>query len=176
MSAYVNRASPNAGNRRHVASSIRAEKLKSEMQARSEEDFLKHLKKHDIEPVVVGPAGTFYITDHRRLARTLQEIGAVTTYCRIMETSRIQMIKRFGNICATTMRFTFEVRTAGRFLHLSSRPTLSTFKTIRFGALLEQSIKHVISQSKMKAQQAQITSNLYGPAIFARIGRRPESQ
>jgi hypothetical protein len=65
---------------------IRAEKLKSEMQNRSERDFLKHLKKHDrIEPVVVGPAGTFYITDHHHLARALQEIGATTTYCRIVE-------------------------------------------------------------------------------------------
>jgi hypothetical protein len=64
----------------------RAAKLKSEMQERSEPDFLAHLKKHDrVEPVIIGPAGAFYITDHHHLARALQDIGATTTYCRIVK-------------------------------------------------------------------------------------------
>ena len=63
---------------------IRAEKLRSEMRNRSTHDFLEHLKKHDrVEPVVIGPGGSFYITDHHHLARALQEAGATTTYCRI---------------------------------------------------------------------------------------------
>jgi hypothetical protein len=63
---------------------IGAEKLRSEMRNRSTHDFLEHLKKHNrVEPVVIGPGGLFYITDHHHLARALQEAGATTTYCRI---------------------------------------------------------------------------------------------
>jgi hypothetical protein len=65
---------------------IRAEKLKKRMQNRSEADFMKYLEDHDrIEPMIVGPAGLFYITDHHHLARALYEIGAKNTYCRVVD-------------------------------------------------------------------------------------------
>jgi hypothetical protein len=65
---------------------IRAEKLRQKKQGRSEEAFLKYLEKHDrIEPVVVGPSGVLYITDHHHLARALREIGVVVTYCRVLD-------------------------------------------------------------------------------------------
>jgi hypothetical protein len=64
---------------------IRADKLRREMQGRSEEEFLAHLRKHDrIEPVVIGPTGVLYITDHHHLARALYEVGEATTYCSVL--------------------------------------------------------------------------------------------
>jgi hypothetical protein len=51
---------------------IKAEKLKDEIQRRSESGFLKYLLRHNKEePVIIGPGGIFYITDHHHLARTL---------------------------------------------------------------------------------------------------------
>jgi hypothetical protein len=65
---------------------VKAEKLRDEFQRRSERDFLKYLRKHDKEePVVIGPNGTFYITDHHHLARALYDIGASETYCIIVD-------------------------------------------------------------------------------------------
>ncbi len=65
---------------------IKAEKLKDVIQARSEKDFLKYLLKHNKEePVIIGPGGTFYITDHHHLARALYEVGASETYCIIVD-------------------------------------------------------------------------------------------
>jgi len=65
---------------------IKAGKLKDEIQRQSEHDFLKYLVKHNKEePVIVGPGGIFYITDHHHLARALYEIGAYTTYCIIVD-------------------------------------------------------------------------------------------
>jgi hypothetical protein len=65
---------------------IRAEKLRKEMQSRSEQEFLAHLRKHDrVEPVVVGPSGVLYITDHHHLARALYELGQTTTYCKVLD-------------------------------------------------------------------------------------------
>src|SRR5215467_14408799 len=65
---------------------IRAEKLRKQMQGRSEQEFLAHLRKHDrVEPVVIGPAGVLYITDHHHLARALYEIGQAVTYCKVLD-------------------------------------------------------------------------------------------
>ena len=65
---------------------IKAEKLKDEIQRQSEHDFLKYLVKHNKEePVIIGPGGIFYITDHHHLARALYEVGASTTYCNIVD-------------------------------------------------------------------------------------------
>ena len=65
---------------------IKAEKLKDEIQQRSEHDFLKYLLKHNKEePVIVGPGGIFYITDHHHLARALYDVGASETYCTIVD-------------------------------------------------------------------------------------------
>src|SRR5262245_15081635 len=65
---------------------IKAEKLKDEIQRRSESGFLKYLVRHDKEePVIIGPGGNFYITDHHHLARALYEVGASTTYCTIVD-------------------------------------------------------------------------------------------
>ena len=65
---------------------IKAEKLKDEIQRRSESGFLKYLLKHDKEePVIIGPGGIFYVTDHHLLARALYQVGASTTYCTIVD-------------------------------------------------------------------------------------------
>jgi hypothetical protein len=65
---------------------IKAEKLKDEIQQRSEHDFLKYLLKHNKEePVIIGPGGIFYITDHHHLARALYDAGASETYCNIVD-------------------------------------------------------------------------------------------
>jgi len=65
---------------------IRAQKLSRQMQGRSEKEFLAHLRKHDrIEPVVIGPTGALYITDHHHLARALYELGQATTYCEVLD-------------------------------------------------------------------------------------------
>ena len=65
---------------------IRAEKLRRQMQGRSEQEFLAHLRKHNrVEPVVVGPTGALYITDHHHLARALYELGQATTYCEVLD-------------------------------------------------------------------------------------------
>ena len=55
---------------------IKAEKLKDEIQHRSESGFLKYLLRHNKkEPVIIGPGGIFYITDHHHLARALYEVS-----------------------------------------------------------------------------------------------------
>jgi hypothetical protein len=65
---------------------IKAEKLNDEIQRRSQRDFLNYLLKHNKEePVIIGPGGIFYITDHHHLARALYEVGASETYCAIVE-------------------------------------------------------------------------------------------
>ncbi len=65
---------------------IKAEKLKNEIQRRSERDFLKYLLKHNKEePIIIGPGGIFYITDHHHLARALYDVGASKTYCTIVD-------------------------------------------------------------------------------------------
>ncbi len=65
---------------------IKADKLKDQLERRGESDFLAHLLKHDKEePVVIGPGGAFYITDHHHLARALYDIGVPETYCSIIE-------------------------------------------------------------------------------------------
>jgi hypothetical protein len=65
---------------------IKAEKLKDEIQRRSQQEFLKYLLKHNKEePVIIGPGGIFYITDHHHLARALSDDGVSTTYCRIID-------------------------------------------------------------------------------------------
>jgi hypothetical protein len=65
---------------------IKAEKLKDEIQRRSESGFLKYLLRHNKEePVIIGPGSIFYITDHHHLARALYEVGASTTYCTIVD-------------------------------------------------------------------------------------------
>src|SRR4029079_10563281 len=44
---------------------IRAEKLSGQMRGRTEREFLTHLRNHDrIVPVIIGPTGALYITDH----------------------------------------------------------------------------------------------------------------
>ena len=64
---------------------IKAERLKDEIQQLSERDFLKYLRKHGKEePVVIGPGGIFYITDHHHLARALYDMREATTYCIIV--------------------------------------------------------------------------------------------
>ena len=64
---------------------IKAIKLKDEMQRRSGPDFLRYLRKHNkVEWIVIGPGGSFYITDHHHLARALYDIGERTTYCKIV--------------------------------------------------------------------------------------------
>ena len=43
------------------------------------------MRKHNrIEPIVVGPGGAFYITDHHHLARALYDLGAAATYCKVV--------------------------------------------------------------------------------------------
>ena len=65
---------------------IKAEKLKDEIQRRSQREFLKYLLKHNKEePVIIGPGGIFYITDHHHLARALSDDGVSTTYCHIVD-------------------------------------------------------------------------------------------
>jgi hypothetical protein len=65
---------------------IRAEKLRKEIRGRSESEFLDHIKEHSrVEPIVIGPGGGFYITDHHHLARALFELGKTTTYCKILD-------------------------------------------------------------------------------------------
>src|SRR5215469_14892119 len=65
---------------------IKAEKLKDELQRRGERNFLKYLLKHDKEePVIIGPGGVFYITDHHHLARALYELNQSHTYCMIVD-------------------------------------------------------------------------------------------
>jgi hypothetical protein len=65
---------------------IKAEKLKDEIQQRSEHDFFKYLlKKNKEEPVIIGPGGIFYITDHHHLARALYDVGQLKTYCTIVD-------------------------------------------------------------------------------------------
>jgi len=65
---------------------IKAEKLKDELQRRGERNFLKYLLKHDKEePVIIGPGGVFYITDHHHLARALYDLGESETYCIITD-------------------------------------------------------------------------------------------
>jgi hypothetical protein len=65
---------------------IKAEKLKGEIQRRSESDFLTYLRKHNKEePVTIGPHGIFYITDHHHLARALYDISVSKTYCKIID-------------------------------------------------------------------------------------------
>jgi hypothetical protein len=64
---------------------IKAEKLKAKIQRRSESDFLAYLRNHEKEePVIIGPQGIFYITDHHHLARALYDIGVSKTYCTII--------------------------------------------------------------------------------------------
>jgi hypothetical protein len=64
----------------------KAQKLQDEIGRRSEPDFLKYVLKHDKqEPVIVGPNGIFYITDHHHMARALYEVGASETYCEIID-------------------------------------------------------------------------------------------
>src|SRR4029077_211292 len=43
---------------------------------------LKHNKE---EPVIIGPGGIFYITDHHHLARALSDDGVSMTYCHIVD-------------------------------------------------------------------------------------------
>jgi hypothetical protein len=65
---------------------IKAEKLKDELQRRGERNFLKYLLKHDKEePVIIGPGGIFYVTDHHHLARALYDLGESNTYCMIVD-------------------------------------------------------------------------------------------
>jgi hypothetical protein len=65
---------------------IRMQKLKKEIERRSEQDFLSHMRKHNrVEPIVVGPGGAFYITDRHHLARALYDLGETTTYCKVLE-------------------------------------------------------------------------------------------
>jgi hypothetical protein len=65
---------------------IKEEKLKGEIQRRSEQDFLNYLLKHKKEePVIIGPGGIFYITDRHHLARALYDVGASKTYCTIVD-------------------------------------------------------------------------------------------
>ncbi len=65
---------------------IKAEKLKTKAEKRSEADFVDYLRKHEKEePVTIGPGGVFYITDHHHLARALYDIGEKETYCAIAD-------------------------------------------------------------------------------------------
>jgi hypothetical protein len=65
---------------------IRMEKLKKEIERRSEQDFLSFMRKHNrIEPIVIGPGGAFYITDRHHLARALYDLGEATTYCKVLD-------------------------------------------------------------------------------------------
>jgi len=65
---------------------IKAQKLKDEVQGRSDKGFLGYLLKHNKEePIVIGPGGVFYITDHHHQARALYEVGISTTYCAVVD-------------------------------------------------------------------------------------------
>jgi hypothetical protein len=64
----------------------KVEKLRGEIQRRGQQDFLRYLWKHNKEePVVIGPGGIFYITDHHHLARALSDVGVSKTYCAIVD-------------------------------------------------------------------------------------------
>ena len=77
---------------------IKAEKLKDEIHRQSEQDFLKYLAKHNKEePVIIGPGGIFYITDHHHLAPALYEVGASMTYCTIVDNLSEAKAEIFGN-------------------------------------------------------------------------------
>lgn len=47
-------------------------------------DRLRKYEKDHPEPVVIGPGGVLYITDHHHLALALVEAGASSTYCQIV--------------------------------------------------------------------------------------------
>ncbi len=65
---------------------IKAEKLKAKAEKGSKADFLSYLRKDNKEePVIIGPGGIFYITDHHHLARALYQIGVTETYCKIVD-------------------------------------------------------------------------------------------
>jgi hypothetical protein len=65
---------------------IKAEKLEAKAEEGSKADFLSYLRKDKRqEPVVIGPSGIFYITDHHHLARALYQIGVTETYCKIVD-------------------------------------------------------------------------------------------
>lgn len=65
---------------------IRMEKLKREIGGLSEQDFLSHMREHNrMEPIVIGPGGTFYITDRHHLARALYDLGETRTYCKVLD-------------------------------------------------------------------------------------------
>lgn len=64
---------------------IKEEKLKGKMEEGSASDFLTYLwKERNREPVIIGPHGIFYITDHHHLARALYDLGVAETYCTII--------------------------------------------------------------------------------------------
>ena len=75
---------------------IKAEKLRDELQRRGEPNFLKYLLKHDKEePVIIGPDGVFYITDHHHLARALYDLGESHTYCIIVDNLSDERVDEF---------------------------------------------------------------------------------
>lgn len=60
---------------------VKAEKLTEKKNEGKLRDYLKHRP----EPIIVGPDGKFYITDHHHLARALLEIKKRETYGIILE-------------------------------------------------------------------------------------------
>jgi hypothetical protein len=62
----------------------KAEKLRAKRAALDEAAFRAWVRKREKEePVIVGPGGVLYITDHHHLARALADIGVAETYCTI---------------------------------------------------------------------------------------------
>ena len=85
---------------------IKAEKLRDELHRRGERKFFKYLLKHDKEePVIIGPRGVFYITDHHHLARALYDIGELHTYCIIIDNLSGESVDDFWR--GMSSRFTF---------------------------------------------------------------------
>jgi hypothetical protein len=75
---------------------IKAEKFRDELQRRGERGFLKYLLKHEKEePVIIGPGGVFYITDHHHLARALYDIDRSHTYCVIVDNLSDESVEDF---------------------------------------------------------------------------------
>ena len=102
---------------------IKAEKLRDELQRRGERNFLKYLLKHDKEePVIIGPGGVFYITDHHHLARALYDLGESETYCIITDNLSDERVDDFWKRMEDNNEIYLKDQNTQRATHLHQRP------------------------------------------------------
>ena len=89
---------------------IKAEKLNDKIRGRSEKDFLKYLLRHDKEePVIIGPGGIFYITDHHHLAERSTMSARLRLTARSSTTCQAPRWTIFGNAWKPTTKFTWRM-------------------------------------------------------------------